>query len=144
MFAKSLIPIIVHTMYYCWSILDATKRKMVWYIWNVTEHKNNVLVKNNLEIFTICRNHNTVIISSSVNFLTDTNGESFWIGLNDIDIENDWVWESDKSQLLFSDWHDGEPNHYHNSDCCEIAWYNLLFRWNDRPCDFLVRYICEK
>jgi hypothetical protein len=63
-------------------------------------HKNNVLVKNNLEIFTICRNHNTVIISSSVNFLTDTNGESFWIGLNDIDIENDWVWESDKSPLF--------------------------------------------
>ena len=110
----------------------------------MAEHKRNVLVKNNLEICTICRNHNTVIISSSVNFLTDKNGESFWIGANDIDIENDWVWESDKSQLLFSDWHVDEPNHYHNSDCCEIAWYYLLYRWNDRSCDFLDYYICEK
>jgi len=110
----------------------------------VAEHKRNVLVKNNLEICTVCRNHNTVIISSSVNFLTDKNGEDFWIGANDIDIETDWVWESDKSQLLFSDWHVGEPNHYHNADCCGIAWYNLQYRWNDRSCDFLDLYICEK
>jgi hypothetical protein len=32
--------------YYCWRILDATKRKMGWNIWNVAEHKRNVLVKN--------------------------------------------------------------------------------------------------
>jgi hypothetical protein len=30
-----------------------------------------------------------------VNLLTDKNGEDFWIGANDIDIEDDWVWESD-------------------------------------------------
>ena len=67
------------------------RKKMGWYIWNVAENKRNVLVKNNLEICTVCRNHNTVIISSSVNFLPDKNGESFWIGANDIDIERDWA-----------------------------------------------------
>jgi hypothetical protein len=35
-------------------------------------------------------------------------GQHFWIGANDIDIEDDWIWESDKSKLLFSDWHVGE------------------------------------
>ena len=29
-----------------------------------------------------------------MNFLTDKNGEDFWIGANDKDIEDDWVWES--------------------------------------------------
>jgi hypothetical protein len=79
-----------------------------------------------------------------VNFLTDNNGEFFWIGANDKDIESDWVWESDKSKLLFSDWHDGEPNNYKNGDCCQIKWYNLLYRWNDDKCHASFLYICEK
>jgi hypothetical protein len=41
-------------------------------------------------------------------FFTDKIGQHFWIGANDIDIEDDWIWESDKSKLLFSDWHVGE------------------------------------
>jgi uncharacterized protein with ParB-like and HNH nuclease domain len=52
-----------------------------------------------------------------VNFLTDKNGEDFSTGANDIDIERDWVWESDNAKLLFSDWHVGEPNNKHNEDC---------------------------
>jgi hypothetical protein len=39
-----------------------------------------------------------------VTFITDKNGAGFWIGANDKDIEDDWVWESNKSKLLFSDW----------------------------------------
>jgi hypothetical protein len=34
-----------------------------------------------------------------MNFLTDKMGQHFWIGANDIDIEDDWIWESDKSKL---------------------------------------------
>ena len=80
-----------------------------------------------------------------MNFLTDTNGEDFWIGANDIEIEYDWVWESDKSKLLFSDWHVGEPNNYDDDeDCGQIRWHNLLYRWHDDLCQRLFLYICEK
>ena len=79
-----------------------------------------------------------------MNFLTDKNGEDFWIGANDIDIEDDWVWESDKSKLLFSDWHVGQPNNVDDDeDCGQIRWHNRLYQWNDGPCQRLFLYICE-
>jgi hypothetical protein len=45
-----------------------------------------------------------------VTFITDKNGAGFWIGANDKDIEDDWVWESNKSKLLFSDWQQTKKN----------------------------------
>ena len=51
-------------------------------------------------------------------FLTDTNGPDFWIGANDEDIEDDWVWKSEMSKLLFSDWHVVEPNNYDDNEDC--------------------------
>ena len=79
-----------------------------------------------------------------MNFLTDKNGEYFWIGANDIDIEDDWVWESDKSKLLFSDWHVGEPNNYYTENCGMMRWHNSLYRWYDDKCHRPHLYICEK
>ena len=80
-----------------------------------------------------------------MNFLTDKNDEDFWIGANDIDIEDAWIWESDKSKLLFSDWHVGEPNNNKNDeDCGKIRWHNSLYRWNDENCQHIHLYICEK
>ena len=81
-----------------------------------------------------------------MNFLTDKNGEHFWIGANDIDIEDDWVWESDKSKPLFSNWRAGEQNSYHNAneDCGNMRWQNSLYRWNDDQCQHLYLYICEQ
>jgi hypothetical protein len=67
-----------------------------------------------------------------VNFLTDKNGGDFWIGANDIEIEDDWVWESDKSNLFFSDWVVGEPNNWDDDENCgKIIWYNRRYKWND-------------
>jgi hypothetical protein len=46
-----------------------------------------------------------------VAFPTDKNGEDFWIGANDKGLENDWVWESDKSKLVIRDWHTGQQQY---------------------------------
>ena len=92
----------------------------------------------------VCRNHNLVFISLVVIFLTDNNGQHFWIGANDEDIEGDWVWESDKSKLVFSDWHVHQPDNYMNSNCGQIRWHNTPYKWNDASCYFLDLYICEK
>ena len=75
-------------------------------------------------------------------FLTDKNGEDFWIGANDKDLEGDWVWESDKSKLVIRDWHTGQPSK--DGDCVEIRWYQSLYRWNDVICSHFILYICEK
>jgi hypothetical protein len=77
-----------------------------------------------------------------VTFLTDRNGEDFWIGATDIDIEDDWVWESDKSKLLFNDWLVGEPNK--DGDCAEIKWFQSFYIWNVVLCPHFNLYICEK
>ena len=61
-----------------------------------------------------------------------------------IDIEDGWVWESDKSKLFFSDWRVNEPNNELNEDCSEIRWSNSLYKWNDVPCQHLNLYICEQ
>jgi hypothetical protein len=76
-------------------------------------------------------------------FLTGNNGESFWIGANDIDIEYDWVWESDKSKLVFRYWFVGEPNSV-NEDCATLRKLDSLYKWNDVPCLFHYLYICER
>jgi hypothetical protein len=69
-----------------------------------------------------------------VNFLTDKNGEDFWTGANDIDIERDWAWESDNSKLLSREWHVGEPNNKLNEDCGQMIWHYSPYRCNDVKC----------
>jgi hypothetical protein len=58
-----------------------------------------------------------------------------------VDLENDWVWESDQSKLPIRGWHTGEPNK--DGDCGEIKWFQSLYRWNDEPCSNFNLYICE-
>jgi hypothetical protein len=82
-----------------------------------------------------------------VTFPTDKNGAGFWIGANDKDIEDDLVWDSEKSKLLFSDWLvGGSDNAQNNEDCGMLKWYNhiSLYKWNDDQCKQRKLYICEK
>ena len=114
---------------------------------NVAEPKPINYIMENLShkwICPVCRNHNSVISSSFLTYFTDKYGSDFWIGANDIGTENDWVWESDNSKLLFSDWHVGEPNR-EDEDCGEIRWQNSVYKWNDKNCENdNTLYICEK
>ncbi|XP_078489380.1 hepatic lectin-like [Ciona intestinalis] len=55
-----------------------------------------------------------------------------WIGLNDIEQENTWVWENGE-RLLSSDanWHPGEPYSKEPPEDCVVIYHTGT--WNDEP-----------
>jgi len=114
---------------------NVAEQKPISYIMECLSHK---------WIWSVSRNHSLVFYSSFVTFLTDKNGARFWIGANDIDKENNWVWESDESKVVFSDWDGGGPNNDLNEDCGEIRLGLSLYKWNDAQCYNDKLYICEK
>ncbi|WAS90690.1 CotH kinase family protein [Nannocystis punicea] len=68
-------------------------------------------------------------------------GNDWWIGLNDLDTEDDFVW-TDGTPLSFTAWNEGEPNNAGEEDCVNLpAWTAGL--WNDLPCDSPRPYICK-
>ena len=70
-------------------------------------------------------------------------GDVFWIGLNDQDIEDSWVWD-DGTPYGYDGWRYGEPNNgnlYSEEDCAEIE---PLGGWDDQPCTDLQPYVCER
>lgn len=75
-------------------------------------------------------------------FLAELVDVSAYIGLNDIDSENDFVWQ-DGSSLNFSSWIEetNEPNNAGgNEDCVQL--FPSTF-WNDINCNLRLHYICE-
>nr|XP_039274127.1 C-type lectin lectoxin-Thr1-like [Styela clava] len=75
--------------------------------------------------------------------LVRTGGHT-WIGLNDIQHENTFVWEDGVTAKADSiPWHEGEPNDANgNEDCVDIA---SGFDWNlnDQYCGAKLQYLCE-
>ncbi|XP_072526434.1 uncharacterized protein [Salminus brasiliensis] len=66
-----------------------------------------------------------------------------WIGLSDIKNEGQWEWV-DGSALTTGYWMKNEPNNQGNEDCGEILGPQANKVWNDRPCSYSQRWICEK
>ncbi|KAL6467085.1 hypothetical protein MHYP_G00248890 [Metynnis hypsauchen] len=66
-----------------------------------------------------------------------------WIGLTDIEREGEWKWV-DGSALTTGYWMDREPNNQGDEDCGEILGPADKKVWNDRPCSYRQRWICEK
>nr|XP_039249896.1 C-type lectin lectoxin-Thr1-like [Styela clava] len=67
-----------------------------------------------------------------------------WIGLNDIQEENTFIWEDGVTATAGSiPWHDGQPNSLGgNQDCVEMQ---PSFGWelNDQNCTIKRKYLCE-
>ncbi|XP_077989282.1 salivary C-type lectin 1-like [Glandiceps talaboti] len=78
----------------------------------------------------------------------------FWIGLNDIEVEEQYVWYNDNGVCdLFEDWASGEPNNNEKQDNdgqdCAQLWYRSgsakkWGKWDDEYCSYREKgYICE-
>ena len=73
--------------------------------------------------------------------LTDEGDDkSFWLGLNDIDIEGTFVW-SDGSNFSYANWRNTEPNGGGKGEDCVITRRSLM--WSDAPCGATVHIICK-
>jgi len=72
--------------------------------------------------------------------------EKWWIGYNDRDVEGDFVWE-DGTPVDYENWHAGEPNNAalgpnSEENCTQFNRYGDQ-TWNDEPCEWDFKYICE-
>ncbi|XP_067687491.1 macrophage mannose receptor 1-like [Haliotis asinina] len=66
---------------------------------------------------------------------------SFWIGLNDRDVEDGYQW-TDGSPFGYSNWAKGEPNNLNaQEDCVEYSFVSNV--WNDFYCYTVKRYMCQ-
>jgi len=77
----------------------------------------------------------TVVDQDMTDYLQTEYGTSgkYWIGFNDIDTENQFVW-SDGSDTSFTKWTNNQPsNSGGNEDCTEYLQDQSGF-WNDLPC----------
>jgi len=67
----------------------------------------------------------------------------WWIGLNDSAVPDTWVW-SDGSPVTYTHWGPSEPNNLlGNEACVELNRFDPNPGWNDQPCDYTWKYVCE-
>nr|XP_006816218.1 PREDICTED: uncharacterized protein LOC102809517 [Saccoglossus kowalevskii] len=100
-----------------------------------------------------CGSHNAMLASiededeqSFINGRVFNIGIRFWIGLHDIDDENQFEW-FDGTPFVFTNWGPGEPNNAgeEGEDCVHlIDQEDKLGEWNDQVCTDLMGYICKK
>nr|XP_039249895.1 lactose-binding lectin l-2-like [Styela clava] len=76
--------------------------------------------------------------------LVKIGGSNTWIGLNDIQEENTFIWEDGVTATAGSIlWGDHQPNsHGGNQDCVEMRG-SLDWELNDEGCHIKLKYLCE-
>ncbi|XP_071150519.1 C-type lectin mannose-binding isoform-like [Mytilus edulis] len=69
---------------------------------------------------------------------------TYWLGGTDEQEEGVWIWSHSQNVITFTDWTNTEPsNHNGNEHCLALRDY-YGYAWNDNPCHFSMRFICEK
>ncbi|KAL4219744.1 Low affinity immunoglobulin epsilon Fc receptor [Mactra antiquata] len=91
---------------------------------------------------------NAFLIEEAKKINANTNGtRSYWIGLNDAEVQNQFEWFHSKLTLQatgFSDWNFGEPNNHADGEDCVDLYGAKGYKWHDYHCSYNVYYICEK
>jgi hypothetical protein len=79
--------------------------------------------------------------------VTDATANQFWIGLNNVDLQTQFVWDGSRGgiALSYTDWHTSNPVLNSPNTCGLIAQRNGgLNRWINSNCfDVSARFICE-
>ena len=68
--------------------------------------------------------------------------QKWWFGFNDQDTEGTFVW-ADGSDVLYTNWHSGEPNNAGSGEDCTQLNRWAGGDWNDEPCGSPFPYVCE-
>ena len=87
-------------------------------------------------------NTNQLVSAAAANFLSGIY-DDFWLGMNDLATQGQYVYASDGETILSGMWNDKQPSAA-NEQCVaywEMAQYGG--KWFDRPCDWLSFSICE-
>lgn len=66
-----------------------------------------------------------------------------WAGGNDIAVEGQWRWVDD-TLLSYLNWRTGEPNNSNGNENCMVIEGDNGGLWDDRPCDRVYGFICER
>ena len=69
------------------------------------------------------------------------NHKVVWIGINDKDEENKFIYESNGQEASFTRWSTHEPNGGRGENCA-MTWTEV--GWNDGGCGGTLPFVCEK
>ena len=85
---------------------------------------------------------NTTIYTNVLNYASSEGIVNFWLGIHDKANEGVFVYESDGTNIQWSDWNVHEPNNWNGvtgEHCVEMLWNG---KWNDIACDAKKSFIC--
>ena len=79
-------------------------------------------------------------------FVAGLLSDDLWIGYSDQQHEGTWLWNSTGVVGSYTNWHKNEPNNAKGNQDCALIWgyYNGRTTWDDRQCDYQLRFVCER
>ena len=84
-------------------------------------------------------------IATYLSTVDPSGGKMFWIGLNDLGQEGNYVWQDGTAATYFN-WRSGEPNDADgSSDCVLVAYASQGRSWDDAGCySTNINAFCQK
>ena len=93
---------------------------------------------------------NQLVYAEAINFIS-ANEDDFWLGINDLANQGQYVYASDGQAVVDGMWTTGQPSNPYSERCVVVGWmvgyydltYSLLAGWYDWPCDDNKFSICQ-
>ncbi|XP_065364681.1 lectin subunit alpha-like [Calliphora vicina] len=69
---------------------------------------------------------------------------NIWIGGNDLSDNGSFIWYPTGKRFEFTNWSEGNPDHYTNLEHCVHYFDRTEYEWNDANCMQKMGFICEE